>query len=90
MNIKYILVTLFTLFTLFTGVNVDEPVRLQKQVPKKNIKSKLNDLIQRKFYIIALASIIVALLVFVICCFMIVGISATESGMVYNNLQKVI
>ena len=53
----------------------------------------INDLrvwLTLNFSFIALAAIICLLVFFVWFCFFITGISATDSGMLYNNLDKVI
>ena len=68
-------------------------------VPKHDLRKKptsddaiksLNDFLQRNFYIICVASIIFLLIVFVIVCYMVVGVSAVESGTVYNNMEAII
>ena len=51
---------------------------------------KFNCWIQRNFYIICLAAIVFLLIIFVIVCYMLVGVSATESGTYYNGLKGVI
>ena len=65
--------------------------------PKNDLRKKpttrenwLQTLIQR-YYIYILAFIIVlCFILFVYICFAICGVSATESGAVYNNFDKVI
>ena len=40
--------------------------------------------------IVTVAVIIIGLIVFTIFCFMFVGVSSTDSGVVYNQFDKVI
>lgn len=93
MSIRYLLVNLF--------VNPNKPVRLEKQVPKQDIFSKLLvfinfisvvielilEFIERNFYFIVIA---LAFIGFVLGVFYLTGLSAVESGMMYNHLDKVI
>ena len=70
-----------------------------KNVPKHDLRKRkttsdamksLNSFIERNFYIICLASILFLLIMFVIVCYAIVGVSAVESGTVYNHIGDVI
>ena len=62
------------------------PVRLHKQATREDYLRTLNCWIQRNFYILALASIIFLLIMFVIVCYLICGVSAVESGTYYRGL----
>ena len=63
---------------------------LRKKPTKEDRYRTLNCWIQRNFYIIALAAIIILLILFVVVCFAIVGVSATESGVQYNQFNNII
>lgn len=63
---------------------------LRKKPTKEDHFRTLNCWIQRNFYIIALAAIIILLILFVVVCFAIVGVSATESGVQYNQFNNII
>ena len=63
---------------------------LRKKPTKESFKIRLDAWIQRNFYIICLVTIVFLLITFVFVCFMICGVSATESGLQYNHLQDVI
>ena len=51
---------------------------------------RLNHFCHRNFYIICVAAIVILLLVFILFCFWIVGVSAVESGTVYNHMGAII
>ena len=73
-----------TLQILLFG-DANKPVHdLHKEETREDKWRNLNCFIQRNFYIIALAFILLSFLVFVAVCFYICGISATESGMMRN------
>lgn len=81
MSIYYILVN------LFSNPNTRQQVRLNKQLTKDDFKIELLSFIERNFYLIALA----ALIIFTLTCFLIIGTTSTvESGTTYNHLQGVI
>ena len=70
-----------------------------KNVPKHDLRKKptsddaiksLNEFLQRNFYIICVLAIIFLLIVFVIVCYALVGVSATDSGTMYNSMEKII
>ena len=63
---------------------------LRKRPTSDDAMKSLNEFLQRNFYIICVASIIFLLIVFVIICYLLVGVSAVESGAVYNNLEAII
>ena len=84
MNLEYIL------SLIFAGKNNSEPVRLQKPKSKTTVTEYINRFVERNFYLIVLLTILFLLTVFVLCCFAIVGMSATDSGMTYNQFTRVI
>ena len=84
MNFEYIL------SLIFAGKNSPEPVRLNKPKSKITLTEWINSFVERNFYLIILLTILVLLTVFVICCFAIVGMSATDSGLTYNQMTRVI
>lgn len=53
-------------------------------------KRNLNFWVTRNMDIVTVAVIIIGLIVFTIFCFMFVGVSSTDSGVVYNQFDKVI
>ena len=70
-----------------------------RNVPKHDLRKRntsddamkgLNEFLQKNFYIICVLAILFLLIVFVICCYMVVGVSAVESGTVYNNMEAII
>ena len=63
---------------------------LRKQADKHDFKRNLNHFIERNFNIIALAAIAILLIIFCIVCFWIIGVSAVESGTVYNHMNNII
>ena len=84
--IQKILTSLLILITGIFGTS-NNPVRLQK---KPTIKIRINCWIERNFGIIALIIMSFALISFVIVCYLVVGVSAVESGNYYNHLGGVI
>ena len=65
------------------------PVRLGKQEPK-SVMDKIDEWALNHAHILLPISIIIALCLFTALCYAIVGVSATESGSVYNQLQRII
>lgn len=85
--IRLILMTLLT----FLGFNFNCPKHdLHKKPTREDYKVRLNLWASMNIAIIGVAAIIFLLIIFTVFCFWIVGVSATESGMIYNNLDKVI
>ena len=64
------------------------PVRLSKKPTRDDYRRALNCWVQRNFGIVALATIISLLIAFVIVCYMIVGVSAVESGGLRNFIAR--
>lgn len=87
--IQKILTSLLILITGIFGTS-NNPVRLQKKPTMKDRKEKFNCWIERNFGIIALIIMLFALISFVIVCYLVVGVSAVESGNYYNHLGGVI
>ena len=77
---------LFLLNYLLLG-NTPGKARLNKQL---SLSEKINIWIERNFYIISLAAILILLFVFIWVCFTFIGGSAVESGNVYNHFNDVI
>lgn len=86
--IKTLLVTLLALFGFIQGNG--PKYDLHKKPCKEDHINDLRVWLTLNFSFIALAAIICLLVFFVWFCFFITGISATDSGMLYNNLDKVI
>ena len=66
------------------------PVRLGKQEPKSSVMTRIDDWALNHAHILLPISIIIALCLFIALCYAIVGVSATESGSVYNQLENII
>jgi len=88
--IKSIISTLSLLWILLVGTQTTDKVRLEKKPTKEDHLRNFNCWIQRNFYIIALAAILICLFVFILVCFVVVGVSTVESGTVYNHLNDII
>lgn len=78
-----------TLINLLVGTPTAK-TDLRKKPTKEDRIRTLNCWVQRNFYIIALATMIILLVVFIFVCFAIVGVSATESGVQYNQFNNII
>ena len=81
------------------GFKSRQLIKLEKKQHKYDLRKKptsddamkgLNEFLQRNFYIICVLAIIFLLIMFVICCYMIVGMSAVESGVTYNHIGDII
>ena len=84
MSFKSLLILLFG-----TSRNVPKHDLRKKPTSDDAIKS-LNEFLQRNFYIICVLAIIFLLIVFCTVCYMLVGVSAVESGTVYNHMEAII
>ena len=84
MNFIYYLINL-----LFGTMNVPKHDLRKKPTRNDNMR-KLNRFIERNFYIICVLAIIFLLIMFVVVCYAIVGVSATESGVTYNTMERII
>jgi len=78
----HILVT--TILSLLLGPNTAAKNSLYKKPTKEDYRRSLNCWIYRNFYIIALVILVAVFVTFIISCFYICGLSATESGMMRN------
>ena len=67
------------------------PVRLGKKESKSSdVMTRIDDWALNHAHILLPISIIIALCLFIALCYAIVGVSATESGSVYNQLENII
>ena len=66
------------------------PVRLGKKEPKSSVMTRIDEWALNHAHILLPISIIIALCLFTALCYAIVGVSATESGSVYNQLENII
>ena len=66
---------------------MSSPARLAK---KKTFMEKVDDFALTYAHIILPLAILILLSLFVMLCFAMVGVSATESGVKYNHFQDVI
>ena len=83
---------LHTLQVLLIGDNPTGQVRLEKR-PQHNrwtISNKIEAYIARHFYLIMVLFMLILLVVFITVCFAIVGASATDSGVTYNAMERII
>ena len=83
---------LTTLQVLLIGDNPTGQVRLEKR-PQQNrwtISRKIEAYIARHFYLIMGLFMLILLVVFITVCFAIVGASATDSGVTYNAMERII
>jgi uncharacterized membrane protein len=63
---------------------------LRKRNTSDDAMKELNEFLQKNFYIICVLAILFLLIVFVICCYMVVGVSAVDSGITYNHIGDMI
>ena len=63
---------------------------LRKRKTSDDAIMSLNMFLQKNFYIICVLAILFLLIVFVIVCYALVGVSAVESGTIYNHIGDVI
>ena len=76
---------------LLVGDNPTGQVRLQKQQKTRTeIRRRLEAYIARHFYLIMILVVVLLLAIFVTVCFLIVGASATDSGITYNAMEQII
>lgn len=71
------------------------PVRLGKKEESNSsvmarIETRIDEWALNHVHILLPISIIIALCLFIALCYAIVGVSATESGSVYNQLENII
>ena len=67
------------------------PVRLgKKEESNSSVMARIDDWALNHAHILLPISIIIALCLFTALCYAIVGVSATESGSVYNQLENII
>ena len=78
------------IFLTFLGFKTGPVNDLRKQPTREDYMRSLNCWVQRNFGIVALTTIIILLIVFIIVCSAIVGVSAVESGNYHNHLMDVI
>ena len=67
------------------------PVRLgKKEESNSSLMARIEDWALNHAHILLPISIIIALCLLIALCYAIVGVSATESGSVYNQLEKIV
>ena len=68
------------------------PVRLHKidDSPFLNLEERFEDWVFRYAHILLPLFIILGLIIFVLLCYAIIGVSATESGVQYNQFKNII
>ena len=65
----------------------NRPVRLHK---KMTIQEQLNEWVWRNLHILLPILFIMLTILFVLVCYAIVGVSATDSGVTYNQFERII
>ena len=95
MIIKGIVSFLSLLYVLLVGTPTPNKSRIlnRKLTPKEKrgyYKVKINLWIERNFNFIALAAILILIIFVILFSFWAYGVSAVESGTVYNHLNDVI
>ena len=65
----------------------NRPVRLGK---KMTLQEQVNEWAWRNLHIILPILFIMLIILFVLVCYAIVGVSATDSGVTYNSMEKII
>lgn len=78
------------LITIFGFDNKPKYDLHKKPSWKSQLVVKLNNWIQKYFFVIAFIAIIICLIVFIIVCFTVVGASGVESGNYYNHIKDVV
>lgn len=78
-----------SILTLLLFGDAHEPVHdlRSKKQREEDFRIKLNCFIAKNFYIIVLAILLLCFITFVVSCFALVGVSATESGMLRNFIN---
>lgn len=84
---NYIQIFVTTILSLLLGTNTAAKHSLYKEPTKEDFTKKLNCWVYRNFYIIALVFLVAVFVTFIFVCFAIVGLSATESGMLRNFIN---
>lgn len=90
MNFNIITSILSLLWVLLVGTSTDGKVRLAKQPTKEDDMKNISNWFYMNLDFIALAAILIFLVAFVIFCYWFVGVSAVESGTVYNHMEALI
>ncbi len=88
--IKFITSFLSLLWVLLAGTSTENKVRLAKQPTKTDDFLKVSRWYDMNSDFIALAAILILLGLFILFCFICCGVSAVESGTMYNHLGGVI
>ena len=68
---------------------MSKPVRLAKQ-DNYTISDRIDAWCSRHFIFCLTVALIVFAIVFVLLCYAVIGVSATESGLQYNQLQNIV
>ena len=81
------------LLVLLVGTQKNEKARLQKQQEESMLTSlfeKIEAFLMRHASFFLAISLIVLMALFIFLCYAICGISATESGTLYNHWEEII
>ena len=87
---NFITFILSLLYLLLAGTNTSAKNSLHKKPTHEDNLKNFNRWCERNFGIIAFTAVIILLITFFVICFILVGVSATESGVYYNHLGGVI
>lgn len=84
MNLLLVLLTVL-------GYKDNGPVNdLRKKPTREDHIRNIECFIQRHFYIIMMLFLAILMITFITFCYMLVGVSAVESGTIYNHIGDVI
>ena len=84
---KYINLLITTILSLLLGTNTSAKHSLYKEPTRDDFRKEFNYWYARNFNFIALAVLAIVFVAFILFCFIICGVSATESGMMRNFIN---
>ena len=85
--IKHFITSILSILSVLLVGTPPAKNSLHRQPTREDRRKAINCWIQMNFGIIALAVIVFLLIIFVFVCFLLVGVSATESGTYYYHLK---
>lgn len=85
--IKHFITSILSLLSVLLVGTSTSKNSLHKKPTYEDKRKALNSWVQMNFGIIALAAVVFLLIIFVFVCFLLVGVSATESGTYYYHLK---
>lgn len=85
--IKHFITSILSLLSVLLVGTSTSKNSLYRKPTREDKRKALNSWVQMNFGIIALAAVVFLLISFVFVCFLLVGVSATESGTYYYHLK---